>query len=79
MTFLNKTYGEWDKVDKTLLVPIIYQGSDDEDDKMIPKNNNFNNDNSVVSDSNSDDKEAFLKPTLVWMCYVLLTYVPINI
>ena len=57
MTFLNEIYGELDKVDKSVVVPIHYEGSDDEDIKMVPENNNSNSDYSVVSDSKCDNVE----------------------
>ena len=57
MTFLNKSYDEWDKVDKSVIVLINYEGSNDEENEMIPENNTSNNYYSLVSDCGSDDKE----------------------
>ena len=37
MNFLNKLYVEWDEVDKPVLVPISFDGSDDDDIEMITK------------------------------------------
>ena len=35
VTFFNKSYGEWDKVDKRIAVFMDYEGSDDEDIKLV--------------------------------------------
>ena len=43
LTFLNKSCGEWDKMEKPVVVPISYEGSDEEKVKIIPKNSNYNN------------------------------------
>ena len=55
MTFVQKSYGEYSKVKKPVLVTMSYERSDDEDEletvPIISKNNNYN----VISDSNSDN------------------------
>ena len=58
MTFLQKSYGDWNKIEKNGFVPMSYEGSDDDDDiKMVPIiNENNNNNYNIVSDSKSDDK-----------------------
>ena len=59
MTFLQKSYGDWSKVEKPVLFPISYEGSEEDDDdvKMVPViNQNNSNDFKVVSDSKSNDK-----------------------
>ena len=61
MTFLQKSYSEWNKVKKPLMVPTSYDDDDDDDEeevKMAPENNQNNNHyDNVVSNSESDDKE----------------------
>ena len=55
MTFLQKSNGEYNKVEKPVLVTASYEGLDDENKvKMVPIISNNNNSN-VVSDSNRDD------------------------
>ena len=56
VTFLHNTYGEYDYVDKPILVPVCYEGSDHEDIKRFPNNYCSNNNHNLVSDSNSDEK-----------------------
>ena len=43
VTFLNKTYDDWDKVESPVIVQINYEGSDEKEVEMIPKNNDSNN------------------------------------
>ena len=54
VTFLQKSYGEYSKVEKPVVLNRSYEGSDDEKElEIVPvdkKNNNVN----IVSDSNSD-------------------------
>ena len=63
--FLQKSYSEYSKVEKPVLVTMSYDGSDEEEElKMVPiviqNNNNYN----VVSDldngSNDENKETLL-------------------
>ena len=63
MTFLQKLYSEYTKIEKPILVITSYEGLDDDEElKMIPIVNN-NNNIDVVSDFDSDDKikNEFLK------------------
>ena len=39
MTILGKSYGKWNKVEKLIVVPISYEGSDEEEYKMVLGNN----------------------------------------
>ena len=57
MTFLNKSYGVQDKVNKPALISISYERSDEEDIKMVSQNNKINNYYDVVSDFYSDNEE----------------------
>ena len=57
ITFLNKSYDEWDKVKNPAVVPISYRGSDKERVKTVPKNINSNDNYNVVGDSESNDDE----------------------
>ena len=44
MTFLSKSYDEWNKVEKPALVPLIYQVSDEKEVEMVldyNENNSF--------------------------------------
>ena len=55
MTFLQKSYGEYSKVKKPVLVTMSYEGLDEEEElKMVPIINNNNNNNNIVSASDSD-------------------------
>ena len=55
VTFLQKSYGEYTKVEKSILLTISYEGLDSEEElEPIPIVNNNNNIN-LVGDSNSDD------------------------
>ena len=57
MTFLQKLYGEFSKVEKSVVLNMSYEGSDDEEElKTVPVDNKNNNVN-VVSDSNSDSSD----------------------
>ena len=60
VTFLNKSYGEFNKVDDTVIVPMSYEGLNDEDvdDSIFINNRSNNNDYNVVSDdTESESKE----------------------
>ena len=55
VTFLQKSYGEYSKVEKPVLVTTSCESSDDEEEfEMVPKINNYENSN-VVNDSISDN------------------------
>ena len=56
MTFWNKSFNEWDKIDKPVLVFIDYEGSNDNNIKMVPTNNNVNNCCNMISDSKSEEE-----------------------
>ena len=45
MTFLNKLYGEWNKIDDSVIVLASYERLDDEDnvESIFENNNNINN------------------------------------
>ena len=43
VNFLTKSYGEWAKIEKTVVVPISYDGSDEKEIELIPANDNSNN------------------------------------
>ena len=57
VTFLQKSYGEYTKVDKPVVVTTSYEGSDEEEEletvHIVTNNSNVN----VVSDSDSDSSE----------------------
>ena len=54
VTFLQKSYGEYTKVEKSVLVTMSYEGSNDEEEhKTIPIVNNTNV--NIVSETNSYD------------------------
>ena len=56
VTFLQKSYGKYTKVEKPVLVITSCEGSDDEEElKLFPIVNNNNNNVKVVTDSNSED------------------------
>ena len=58
MTFLQKSYGEYNKVKKLVLVTTYYEGSDDNEEletvPIVSQNNNYCN---VVSNSNNDSDD----------------------
>ena len=55
ITFLQKSYGEYSKAEKPVLVVMRYEGSDNyEELRTAPVVNTKNNVN-IVSDSNNDD------------------------
>ena len=57
VTFLQKSYGEYTRADKPVVVTTSYQGLDEEEElKTIPIFNNNNNVN-IVSDSYTDSSE----------------------
>ena len=58
MTFLQKSYGEYTKVDKPAVVTTSYEGWDDEEEELktvpvVVNNNNVN----IVSDSDTNSSE----------------------
>ena len=57
MIFLHTSYNKWNKVEKPVMLPLTFEGSDDDEEvEMVPTNiNNYINCN-VVSDSESDDE-----------------------
>ena len=63
MTFLQKSYGEWNKVEKVILIPMNYEESDgNEEVEMISTNNqnSHNNDNTVSNSESKDNAEENL-------------------
>ena len=57
VTFLQKSYGEYRKVEKPVILNKNYEGSNDEEKlKTVPVDNK-NNDVNVVSDSDSDSSD----------------------
>ena len=61
VTFLQKSYGEYSKVEKPVVLNTSYEGSDDEEEhEMVPVDNK-NNDVNVVSDSDSDSSDEEFK------------------
>ena len=50
MTFLNKPHHKWDKVEKSVIIPINYGRLEEKEVEMIPESNNSNNSCNVVSD-----------------------------
>ena len=54
VTFLNKSYGEYNKVEKPVILRTSYEGSDEEEEFKIVSENNNNGDINIVSDSDSD-------------------------
>ena len=57
MTFLQKSYGEYSKVEKPVVLTMTYEGPDDEEElKIVPIENNNINVN-IVSNSNSDSSD----------------------
>ena len=57
MTLLQKSYGEYSKVEKPVILNTSYEGSDDEEELKIVPVDNKNNDVKVVSHSNSDSSD----------------------
>ena len=58
-TFLVMSFGEWNTVEKPTVVPMSYEGSDDEKVKVISGNDENNNNNyNVVNDFKSKDEEG---------------------
>ena len=61
MTFLQKSYSEYTKVEKPAMLTMSYEGSDEEEEpKMVPVVINNSNVN-VVSNCNSDSSEEDFK------------------
>ena len=66
MTFLQKSYSEYSKVEKPVLVTISYEGLDDEEElKQVPIVNQNNNNYNVVGDSDSDNNDKKQKAFLM--------------
>ena len=57
VTFLNKSYCDWDKTDKQTVARISYEMSDDEGLEMFPEKGSLNNGCNEVCIFNSDSKE----------------------
>ena len=49
-----------------IVVPISYEGSDEEEVKMVPKNSNVNKSYNIVYDSRCDGKEKRIGENLFW-------------
>ena len=61
VTFLQKSYGKYTKIEKPVLVTMSYEGLDDEEElKTGPVLNSYNNVN-VVTDSDVDDSDDDIK------------------
>ena len=59
MTFLQKSYNEYNKVEKSTLVTTSYEGSDDEEELEAVSIINQNNNNAVsASHSESDEEQS---------------------
>ena len=56
VTFLNKSYGEWSKVEKPVLIPKNYDGLDDEEEIKMASTNKDNNNGNILRDSENDDE-----------------------
>ena len=61
VTFLNKSYSEYNRVGKPTILNISYEGSDDEEELKLVPIENKNNRVNVVSDSDSDSSDDSLK------------------
>ena len=62
VTFLQKSYGEYTKVEKPAFLTMCYEGSDDQEElETVPVENNNNNNVNVVSDSDSDSSDEDFK------------------
>ena len=61
VSFLQKSYGEYSKVEKPAVLNMSYEGSDEEEElETVPVENNNNNVN-IVSDSESDSSDEDFK------------------
>ena len=60
MTFLQKSYSEYTKVEKPLVLTMSHEGLDEEELEMVAVVNSNNNVN-VVNNSNSDSTEEDIK------------------
>ena len=58
MTFLDKLFGKWNKVEKPTLVSMSFEGSDDDEEieTVLSHTENNNNNNNILSSLESDDK-----------------------
>ena len=61
VTFLNKSYGDYNKVEKPVILTMRYVGSDKEEEFEIVSNNNNNGDMNIVSNSDSDSSNNNLE------------------
>ena len=61
VTFLQKSYGEYSKVEKPVVMNTNYEGFDDEEELEIVPADDKNNDVNVVSNSNSDSSNEDFK------------------
>ena len=53
----DKSYVEWNKVEKSTVVPMCYEGSDDEEEVNTNSENNENNNNYFYKVSNLESKD----------------------
>ena len=56
-TFLQKPYGGWDKIEKSVFVQVD-EGSDNEHGKSVLENNTINDNYNVLSDNSESDEEV---------------------
>ena len=58
MTFLHKLYGDWSKLEKTMLIPTCHEGSDDNEEVKMVLVHHENNQNSfnILNNSKSDNE-----------------------
>ena len=61
VTFLHKSYGEYCKVEKPVILPTSYEGLDNEEEPEIVSIENNDNGLNVVSNSNSDSSDNDLE------------------
>ena len=61
VTFLNKSYDEYHKVEKPVILTTSHEGSDEEEEFEIISKNNNNSDVNIISDSNSDSSDDDLE------------------
>ena len=59
--FFNKSYDEYNKVEKPVILTMSYEGSDKEEEFEIVSKNNNNSDVNIVSDSDSDSSDDNLE------------------
>ena len=62
VTFLDKSYGEYHKIQQPVILTTSYERSDDEEElEIVSKNNNNNSDVNIVSNSNRDSSDDDLE------------------